>query len=144
MKRFVFSILFVFTSTFMSAQAFGASGLKVTGNFASTKPVYQQWLKLNGRDVTMKFPQTPQGLNDAVQEVQRMLVKNELLITRPDIYKSVEADIDEKNPERLHKSIQDGKSRINLAWYSPDGSTLHLFLGKNSYEVNVLNAYKLN
>lgn len=142
-KILFFAVLFIcFTS---NSQTFGASGLDVTGTFVTTKPIYGEWLRLgNTPDVTMKFPQTPQGIKDALSMVKRMLVKNEIMMEEPDIYKSIESDnITVENPEALSESIQKGESRINLAWFSPDGSTLHLFLGKYSYEVNVMKAYKM-
>ncbi|MFL9843945.1 hypothetical protein [Flavobacterium rhizosphaerae] len=146
MKTCIVTLLILFQGLFAGAQTFGATGLDVQGNFDATKPIYRQWLKLaNKPDVTYKFQLTPEGLNDAMKLTERILIENGLDIDNPDIYKSIEADnIKGSDPQVLHKAIQSDKARVNLAWYSPDGSTLHLFLGKYSYEVNVLKAYKAN
>ena len=145
MKKAGLTLLFLLSTFLLQAQTFGASGLDVKGNFASTNAVYNQWLRLgNTNNVTMKFTQTKTGLDEALDLVQRMLFKNGLDIARPDIYKNLEVEnIDRNKTEQLNKLIQEGKARVNLAWFSPDGSTLHLFLDKNSYEVNVMNAYKI-
>ncbi len=146
MRKIVLTLMFLCSTMFMQAQTFGATGLDVKGTFSQTNHVYEQWLRLGSTTgVTMKFEQTPEGLSDALKMVQRILIENELLINRPDIYKSVQAErIEKENPQNLHEAIQDEKARVNLAWFSPDNSTLHLFLGKYSYEVNVINAYKVN
>ena len=144
MRKIIPVLILLFSTMLMNAQTFGASGLDVKRTFSQTKPIYKQWLRLgNTTNVTIKFEQTPQGLKDALSLVQRMLVENELYMNRPDIYKSLRAEkVEEEDSAVLHGAIQDQEAKVNLAWFSPDGSTLHLFLGKYSYEVNVINAFK--
>ncbi|KAF2517484.1 hypothetical protein E0W68_10965 [Flavobacterium salilacus subsp. salilacus] len=146
MKMKMYSImLFLLTAISLQAQSFGAAGLEVEGNFNPKNAVYYDWLRHEGtNDVTMKFPQTPKGIEDAMNIAQQMLVKNELFIDKPDEYNNVEVeDFKNNSSQQLHTAIQNQKAKINLAWYSPDGSTLHLFLGQYSYEINIYKAYKL-
>ncbi|AXG74366.1 hypothetical protein DVK85_09030 [Flavobacterium arcticum] len=139
-----FIILFLFTALTLQAQSFGSAGLEIEGKFNPKNAVYYNWLLHEGtNDVTMKFPQTPKGIEDAVNIIEQMLVKNELSIDRPDEYNNVEVQgLKNNSAQQLNDAIQDQKAKVNLAWYSPDGSTLHLFLGKYSYEINVYKAYK--
>lgn len=142
----MYLLLFFLCSTFASqAQSFGGAGIEVEGSFNTNNAVYYDWLRLgNTQNVTMKFPLTAKGVEDAMKIVQQMLLQNKLLIEKPDMYNSVESgDIQGDSPMNLHNSIQNQKSKINMAWYAPDGSTLHLFLGKYSYEINIYKAYKL-
>lgn len=138
-------VLFLFIGFMAQAQSFGAAGLEVEGAFNPKKAVYYDWLRHDGtNDVTMKFPQTAKGIEDAINIAEQMLVKNELFMDRPDEYNNVEVeDFKNNSPQQLHNAIQNQKAKVNLAWYSPDGSALHLFLGKYSYEINVYKAYKL-
>lgn len=145
MKKIVVTFVFLLGALTMQAQTFGASGLSVKGNYSSAKADYNQWLRIgNTFDATMKFEQTEQGLDQAVGLVQRMLIENDLDVGKPDVYKSVKVEgLGNKNSSQLNTLIMKGKARVNMAWFSPDGSTLQLFLDKNSYEVNVMNAYKV-
>lgn len=145
MKKIVVTFVFLLGALTMQAQTFGASGLSVKGNYSSAKADYNQWLRIgNTFDATMKFEQTEQGLDQAVGLVQRMLIENDLDVGKPDVYKSVKVEgLGSKNSSQLNTLIMQGKARVNMAWFSPDGSTLQLFLDKNSYEVNVMNAYKV-
>lgn len=145
MKKIVVTFVFLLGALTMQAQTFGASGLSVKGNYSSAKADYNQWLRIgNTFDATMKFEQTEQGLDQAVGLVQRMLIENDLDVGKPDVYKSVKVEgLGNKNSSQLNTLIMQGKARVNMAWFSPDGSTLQLFLDKNSYEVNVMNAYKV-
>ncbi|QYJ68024.1 hypothetical protein [Flavobacterium litorale] len=144
MKMYLSMLFLVFGFT-LQAQSFGSASIKVEGTFNANKAIYHDWLRLgNTQDVTMKFPLTAQGVEDAMDITQQMLVKNRLFIEKPDVYKSVETGSNKSDsPQELHNAIQQQKSKINLAWYAPDGSTLHLFLGKYSYEVTIYKAYKL-
>jgi hypothetical protein len=138
-------ILFLMMGAMAQAQAFGAAGVEVEGVFNTKKPVYYDWLRMgNTRQVTMKFPQTVKGIEDALQFTEQMLVKNELSINQPDQYKSVEmVDTKSDQPAALHNAIQDDKRKVNLVWYAADGAALHLFLGPYSYEINIYNAFKI-
>lgn len=140
-------VLFLLVGFTVQAQSFGTAGVEVKGNFNTNNPVYYEWLRHEGtNDVTMKFPQTPKGLEDAIGIAEQMLVKNNLSLDKPDEYNSVEVDgLESNNSQELNDAIQNQEAKVNLAWYSPDGSgaTLHLFLGKYSYEINVYKAYKL-
>ncbi len=146
MKIKMYSMMFfLLTAITLQAQSFGAAGLEVEGNFNPKNAVYHDWLRHEGtNDVTMKFPQTAKGIEDAINIAEQMLVKNELFMDKPDEYNNVEAENFKNNtPQQLNDAIQNQKAKVNLAWYSPDGSALHLFLGKYSYEINVYKAYKL-
>jgi hypothetical protein len=141
-------IIMLFAGFVMNAQSFGSTALEVKGTYEAARPIEGQWLR-QGKSarVTMQFAQTPNGLSDAMTLVERILLENNMSFDDPDIYRSVEGkDIinnnNNRNPETMHNSIQKGSSKINLAWNSPDGSVLQLFLGSNSYEVTVMNAYK--
>lgn len=138
-------ILFLMMGTIAQAQSFGAAGVEVEGVFDMNKAVYYDWLRMGDtRQVTMKFPQTAKGAEDALKIAEQMLVKNELSINQPDQYKSVEmVDTKSDQPAALHNAIQDGKRKVNLVWYAADGSALHLFLGPYSYEINIYNAFKI-
>lgn len=145
MKKIVVTFVFLLGALTMQAQTFGASGLSVKGDYSSAKTDYNKWLRIgNTFDATMKFEQTEHGLDQAIGLVQRMLIENNLEIGKPDVYKSVGAEgTANKSSNDLNEMIMKGKTRVNLAWFSPDGSTLQLFLDKNSYEINVMNAYKV-
>lgn len=143
MKKTVFTLLFLLIVAFVQTQSFGASGLSVRGNFSNAKD-YQKWFRIgNTNDATMKFEQTEKGIDEAVATIQRMLVENNLDVGRPDVYKSVKVEGTGSDTARLNRLIMSGDARVNLAWFAPDGSTLQLFLDKNSYEVNVMNAFKM-
>ena len=137
--------LIAFLGLSVNAQSFGSAGVKVEGTFSTTKPVYYDWLRMGDtRQVTMKFPQTAKGVEDALQIAEQMLVKNRLSIDSPDQYNRVETtSVKKDTPAVLHTAIQAKKRKVNLVWYAADGSALHLFLGPYSYEINVYNAYKL-
>lgn len=139
------TILCLFIATITSAQSFGGAGLEVEGTFSNTKAVYYDWLrKANTNDVVMKFPQTAKGLKDALDIMNQMLLKNELLTSEPNMYNSVgDSNIQNDTPEELNNAIQSKKAKINLAWYAADGSAMQLFLGPYSYEINVYKAYKM-
>jgi|GEM_PF-2008812 len=145
----IYIVVLLFTGMFCSAQTFGATALDVKGTYDASKPVTGQWLRQGKSDkVTMVFPQTPNGVNEATLLVQGMLTENGLSFESPDIYKNVDGkDIsnnnNNRNPDTLNSSIQKGNSRVNLLWNGPDGSMLQLLLGKNAYEVTVMNAYKM-
>lgn len=137
--------LCLFAATVAGAQSFGAAGLEVKGTFSNTKPVYYDWLrKANTNDVIMKFPQTPQGIEDAMEIMNQMLLENQLLIAEPNIYNSVgDNNIQNDTPAELNDAIQSEEAKINLAWYAADGSIMQLFLGPYSYEIDVYKAYKI-
>jgi len=147
MKTLYVTVL-LFAGMFCNAQTFGATALDVKGTYDAAKPVTGQWLRQGKSNrVTMAFAQTPNGVNEATTLVQGMLTENGLSFESPDVYKNIEGkDVtgnnNNVNPDTLNSSIQKGSSRINLAWNAKDGSTLQLLLGKNGYEVTVMNAYK--
>lgn len=145
MKRLCTALLLL-TGMFINAQTFGATALSVKGALDPSKPAIGQWLRQgNSSRVTIQFAQNPTGINEALTLVDGMLLENGLSFSNPDVYKSVEGkDLNGtmRNAEVLNSSIQKGNSKINLAWNAKDGSVLQLFLGKNGYEVNVMNAYK--
>lgn len=144
-KKYTALLLLMLLGFTANAQKFGAAGVEVEGTFDASNAVYYDWLRQgNSQDVTMKFPLTAQGIEDALKITQQMLNRNGMLIEKPDVYKSVETGSNTgDSPSDLHRAIQKQTSKINLAWYAPDGSTLHLFLGKYSYELNIYKAYKM-
>ena len=139
------TMFFLFVATVAGAQSFGGAGLEVEGTFSNTEAVYYDWLrKGNTNDVIMKFPQTPKGLQDALDIMDQMLLKNQLLTSEPNIYNSVgDSYIENDTAAELHSAIQARKAKINLAWYAADSSAMQLFLGPYSYEINVYKAYKM-
>ena len=143
MKK-VLTTLLLLAGMFMNAQTFGATALNVKGTMDNSKPAYGQWMRQGTSNrATMQFAQTSAGVSEAMTLVEGMLAENGLSFKDPDIYKSVEGkDLTSKNPDVLNNSIQKGNSKINLAWNAKDGSILQLLLGKNGYEVTVMNAYK--
>lgn len=145
MKKVTFTALLLFFVLVINAQTFGVSGLDVKGDFSSVNPVYQTWLRLgNTQNAVIKFRQTPEGINEAMQLTQRLLLENRLEMDRPYFYHSVNDNgLDADDFTELHESIQKGEAKINLSWYANDGALLHLFLGKNSYEITIMNAYKI-
>lgn len=145
MKKVIFTTLVLFFTLILNAQTFGASGLDVKGTFSSVNPVYQTWLRLgNTQNAVIKFRQTPEGINEAMQLTQRLLLENRLDINTPYFYHSVKSNaVNEDDVTKLHESIQEGDTKINLSWFANDGALLHLFLGKNSYEITIMNAYKI-
>lgn len=127
----------------MHAQTFGSSSITTEGNFSNTNPVYRKWLILpNKTDVVMKFEQTPDGLSSAMDVVAKLLLQNELDMDSPDIARNIIKDGPRDNTATLFKSVMAGNSKINEAWNLPEGNTLHLFISKDSFEVNVLKAFK--
>lgn len=145
MKRLCTALLLL-TGMFINAQTFGATALSVKGTLDPSKPVMGQWQRQGtSTRATIQFAQTPTGINEAMALVDGMLLDNGLTFSDPDVYRSVEGkDLQGniRNADLLNSSIQKGNSKINLAWNAKDGSVLQLFLGKNGYEVNVMNAYK--
>lgn len=142
------TMLLLLAGMFCKAQTFGATALDVKGTYNSAKPVMGQWLRLgNSGKVTMLFPQTPNGVNEATTLVQGLLAENGLSFENPDIFNNIDGkdlinNNNNRNPDTLNSSILKGNSRVNLAWNAKDGSMLQLLLVKNSYEVIVMNAYK--
>ena len=144
----IYTAVLLLAGMFCNAQTFGATALDVKGNYDAIKPLTGQWLRqgTSGK-VTMAFPQTPNGVNEATTLVRGMLTENGLSFESPDIYRNIDGkDISNNNnnvnPDTLNSSIQKGNSKVNLAWKANDGSMLQLLLGKNAYEVTVSNAYK--
>ncbi|ALM50442.1 hypothetical protein AMR72_17045 [Flavobacterium psychrophilum] len=144
----IYTAALLFIGMICNAQTFGATALDVKGTYDASKSVIGQWLRQGkSGNVTMIFPQTPNGVNEATTLVQGMLTENGLSFESPDIYKNIDGkDIsnnnNNRNPDTLNASIQKGNSRVNLLWNAPDGSMLQLLLGKNAYEVTVMQAYK--
>jgi len=145
MKKVILIVIFSVFAINVHAQTFGASGLNVQGTFDQRTSIYNTWLRLgNSQNVVIKFEQTPEGLSQAIKLTQQLLYKNELEMDKPYFYHSERSsEVRDDDMEGLHKSIQEGKSKINQAWYAKDGSLLRLFLGKNSYEIMISNAYKI-
>jgi hypothetical protein len=142
MKK-MFLILMLVTAVGTYAQTFGASSITTEGSFNAANPVYKKWLVLSNKtDVVMKFEQTQDGLGSAMDLVAKMLLQNELDIDSPDIAKNVINDVTRDNSASFLRSVMEGKSKINEAWNLPEGSTLHLFISKDSFEVNVLKAFR--
>lgn len=144
----IYTAALLFIGMICNAQTFGATALNVKGTYDASKAVTGQWLRQGkSGNITMVFPQTPNGVNEATTLVQGMLTENGLSFESPDIYKNIDGkDIsnnnNNRNPDTLNASIQKGNSRVNLLWNAPDGSMLQLLLGKNAYEVTVMQAYK--
>jgi len=144
----IYMIVLLLAGVFCNAQTFGATGLDVKGNYNASAPVTGQWLRLGkSNNVTMVFPQTPNGISAATTLVQGMLFENGLSFDKPDIFRSINGnDVSNNNnnanEDILNSSILKNKSKINLAWNANDGSVLQLLLSKNTYEVIVINAYK--
>lgn len=143
----VYTFLLLFSGMFSNAQSFGATALDVKGNYNPSEQVTGQWLKKGNADAVMVFAKTPNGVSEATTLVKRMLLENDVDIQEPDVYKSIEGkDVtnnnNNRNPDTMNNSIMEGKSTVNLAWKSKDGSILHLLLAKTAYEVTVMNAYK--
>ena len=142
-KHYIISIFFICFSAY--CQEFGTSPLKVTGVFDKyAKPVYRVWQRQPKKDdVIMKFERTPKGIDEALKIVKQLLSQNKLDFTNPDIYKSYKIpDITKATPITLYNLVQTGNAQIIQAWFGPDSSTLFLNITKNSYEVNVVRAYK--
>lgn len=127
----------------VSAQSFGSASINVEGSYSATQSVYRKWLTLpNKNSVVMKFELTEKGLNDAIEAANKLLLQNERDPAAPDIISTVINDGGRDNIPALYKSVVAGKSKINEAWNLPEGSTLHLFISKDSFEINILKAYK--
>ncbi|MFL9837484.1 hypothetical protein ABS768_08250 [Flavobacterium sp. ST-75] len=144
MRKYYTLLLLLFTIAAANAQSFGRSELKVNGTYDINMLIYDVWLRQGTTaNITMRFNQTPEGITKALAMVNRMLNENGRFIENPDIFNSFEGkDLDRKNPDKIHYSVQAGNSRINEGWVLDDGSVLQLLLGACNYEVNVLNAYK--
>lgn len=146
--KFFYATVLVLAGALCNAQTFGATALNVKGTYDASKPATGQWLRQGtSSKVTMVFPQTPNGINEATTLVQGMLTDNGLSFDNPDIYKNVDGkdlsnNNNNRNPDTMNASIQKGNSKVNLMWNANDGSMLHLLLSKNAYEVTVMNAYK--
>ena len=143
--RGLLTILFVLIGISAYSQEFGTSPLKVTGTFDKYgRPVYKVWQKQPDKnDVIMKFEKTPKGIDEALKMVKQLLSANHLDFSNPDIYKSSQSpDLNKTSPIALYNALQNPDTKIILAWFAPDASTLFLVLNKGSFEVNVLRAYK--
>ncbi|MDV6169937.1 hypothetical protein R1T16_15980 [Flavobacterium sp. DG1-102-2] len=146
--KIIYAWVLFMTGIVCIAQTFGATALDVKGTYDSAKPVTRQWLRQGtSGNVTMVFPQTPNGINEATTLVQGMLTENGLTFDNPDIYRNIDGkdlsnNNNNRNPDTMNASIQKGNSKVNLMWNANDGSMLHLLLSKNAYEVTVMNAYK--
>jgi hypothetical protein len=144
MKRLLTIVVILIGITAYS-QEFGASALKVAGQFDKYgRPVYKVWQKQPEKnDVIMKFEKTPKGVDEALKMVKQLLLANQLDFLNPDIYKSSQSpDLSKTSPIALYNALQNPDTKIVLAWFAPDSSTLFLVLNKGSYEINVLRAYK--
>ena len=144
MKRLLTIVVFIISLSVYS-QEFGASPLKVTGLFDKYgRPAYKVWQRQPEKnDVIMKFEKTPKGIDEALKMVKQLLLANKLDFLNPDIYKSNQSpDLSKTSPIALYNALQNPNTKIVLAWFAPDSSTLFLVLNKGSYEVNVLRAYK--
>lgn len=144
MKRICLALLLAFIGLTVNAQTFGATKIDTKGSYNGKNPVYGTWLKSGASDATMKFELNANGLEMAMKTVERMLLDNQRSYDDADFMSDVKGkDLgSSKDPAALNKSIQSGSSKVNMGWRVPDGSTLQLLLSKNSYEINVLNAYK--
>jgi len=146
--KIIYAWVLFMTGIVCIAQTFGATALDVKGTYDSAKPVTGQWLRQGtSGNVTMVFPQTPNGINEATTLVQGILTENGLTFDNPDIYRNIDGkdlsnNNNNRNPDTMNASIQKGNSKVNLMWNANDGSMLHLLLSKNAYEVKVMNAYK--
>jgi hypothetical protein len=141
MKK-LFLLLLITIGFGASAQTFGSASINVEGSFNATQPVYRKWLTLpNKNNVVMKYELTEKGLNDAIEAANKLLLQNQLDPGNPDIISTVINDGNRDNIPSLYKSVIAGKSKINEAWNLPEGSTLHLFISKDSFEINILKAY---
>jgi hypothetical protein len=144
MKRAYLTMLLMLCGLFANAQTFGATKIDTKGAYNGKNPVYGTWLKSGANDATMKFEKNAAGLEMAMKTVERMLLDNQRSVDNADFVSDVRGkDLgNSKDPATLNKSIQSGNSKVNMGWKVPDGSTLQLLLSKDSYEVNVLNAFK--
>lgn len=126
------------------AQSFGSSPVKVTGTYDMNHLVYDTWLRQGTTgSVTMRFDLSAEGVDNALQMVQRMLLENGRTLYDPDLYNSFEENAELKNnPEALFDSLRMGNSKINEGWVIGDGSVLQLLMGSCNYEVSIINAYK--
>lgn len=142
MKSIIFFCMLLLAAC-TNAQTFGASGLKIEGTFNTNNPVYGKWLLLgNKSDITIKFKQTADGLSNAVELATKLLLENELDPDSPDYEKTIIKDGSRDNTTSLLNAIMKGTSKINEAWNLPEGSTLHLFLSNQSFEISIIKAYK--
>mgnify|MGYP000966771230 CR=1 FL=1 len=144
MKRVYLTLFLMLCGLFANAQTFGATKLDTKGTYNGKNPEYGTWQKSGAKDATMKFELNAAGLETAMKTVERMLLDNQRSMDNADYINDVRGkDLgSSKDPATLNKSIQSGNSKVNMGWKAVDGSTLQLLLSKNSYEVNVLNAYK--
>ncbi len=144
MKKLYMVLLFALSGFMAGAQSFGTSKFEVTGTYDINMLIYNVWLQQGSTgNVTMRFNQTPEGINEAVQMVKKMLAENGRSMENPDVFNSFEgSDLNRKDAGKMHYSIQVGNSRINEGWIADDGSILQLLLGACNYEVNIINAIK--
>lgn len=142
MKNIILLML-ISVCTSVTAQSFGTAEIKVGGEYNQNQPVYGKWLLLSNKtDVVIKFQRTTDGLDSALDLADKLLVANNLDMDNPDIYKTMINDGKRDNTKLLYESIIKGTSKINEAWNLSEGSTLHLFLSKDSFEINIIKAYK--
>ena len=144
MKRTGFMLCFLLWGSMAVAQSFGSSPVKVTGTYDMNHLVYDTWLRQGTTgSVTMRFDLSAEGVDNALQMVQRMLLENGRTLYDPDLYNSFEENAELKNsPEALYDSLRMGNSKINEGWIIGDGSVLQLLMGSCNYEVSIINAYK--
>lgn len=137
-------LCFLLWGSMAVAQSFGSSGIKVTGTYDMNHLVYDTWLRQGTTgSVTMRFDLSAEGVDNALQMVQRMLLENGRTLYDPDLYNSFEENAELKNnPEALFDSLRMGNSKINEGWVIGDGSVLQLLMGSCNYEVSIINAYK--
>ena len=144
MKR-LYSIIIFLVCVSAYCQEFGVSSLKVTGLFDKYgRPAYKVWQRQPEKnDVIMKFEKSPKGVDEALKMVKKLLQENQLDFLNPDIYKSSDSpDLTKTSPIALYNALQGGSTKIILAWFAADTSTLFLNLSKGSYEIDVIRAYK--
>jgi len=137
-------LCFLLWGSMAVAQSFGNSPVKVTGTYDMNHLVYDTWLRQGTTgSVTMRFDLSAEGVDNALQMVQRMLLENGRTLYDPDLYNSFEENAELKNsPEALYDSLRMGNSKINEGWIIGDGSVLQLLMGSCNYEVSIINAYK--
>lgn len=137
-------LCFLLWGSMAVAQSFGSSAVKVTGTYDMNHLVYDTWLRQGTTgSVTMRFNLSAEGVDNALQMVQRMLLENGRTLYDPDLYNSFEENAELKNsPEALYDSLRMGNSKINEGWVIGDGSVLQLLMGSCNYEVSIINAYK--
>ena len=137
-------LFFLLLGLAVNAQSFGTSPITVNGTYDVNHLVYGVWLRHGSSgNVTMRFNQTTEGIDNALKMVKGLLATNNRSFDNPDLYNSYEEDAEnKKNPTALNTSVQTGYSRINEGWMASDGSVLQLLLGSCHYEISIINAYK--